>query len=227
MALPPVLHPSLFMSPVPARRVVAVAASTGGPSALTHLLSRLPAELPAGVIVVQHMPAGGFTRALAERLDGVCALKVREAQHGDPVALGQVLIAPAGCHLRVSRLRGAGVVLLDRGPAVNNHRPSADVLFESVARAFGARAVGVVLTGMGEDGAEGLHALRQAGGRTLAQDEQSSVVFGMPRAAVRRGAVDRVLPLEELARAVVTEADRAEAHYRWHHALQGANSQRM
>ena len=111
--------------------------------------------------------------------------------------------------------------------AVNEPSPSADMLLESVARTFGARAVGVVLTGMGEDGAEGLHALRQAGGRTLAQDEQSSVVFGMPRAAVHRGAVDRVLPLEELAAAVVTEAGSAEAHYRWHHAQQGADSQRM
>jgi two-component system, chemotaxis family, protein-glutamate methylesterase/glutaminase len=190
---------------VPAQRLVAMAASTGGPSALTQVLSRLPGDLPAAVVVVQHMPQG-FTRNLAERLDSLCALRVREAQHGDPLMAGEVLIAPGGCQLRVGRFPGAAVVLLDHGPAVSSHRPSADVLFESAASAFGHRTVGVLLTGMGEDGATGLQAVRRAGGRTLAQDERSSVVFGMARVAVERGAVERVLPLDEIPEAVAAAA---------------------
>jgi two-component system, chemotaxis family, protein-glutamate methylesterase/glutaminase len=195
---------------LPTRRAVAVAASTGGPAALAHLLARLPADLPAAVLVVQHMPEG-FTRGLADRLNNLCGLSVREAQDGEPLQAGHVLVAPGGRHLRVGRARDGCVALLDRGPTVSGHRPSADVLFESVARAFGPRGVGVLLTGMGEDGAEGLAALRSAGGRTLAQDEESSVVYGMPRAAVQRGAVERVLPLERIADAVAAEVARPQA----------------
>ncbi|HEX6739356.1 MAG TPA: chemotaxis response regulator protein-glutamate methylesterase [Vicinamibacteria bacterium] len=213
--LPAPPPPSPSVSPLappsaPSRRVVAVAASTGGPAALADLLARLPADLPAAVLVVQHMPEG-FTRGLADRLNNLCGLTVREAQDGEPLQAGLVLVAPGGRHLRVGRGRDGCVALLDRGPTVSGHRPSADVLFESVARAFGARAGGVLLTGMGEDGAEGLAALRRAGGRTLAQDEESSVVFGMPRAAVQRGAVERVLPLERIADAVVGVLSRSQA----------------
>jgi two-component system, chemotaxis family, protein-glutamate methylesterase/glutaminase len=209
----PLPLPSLVAPPTqtaPTRRVVAVAASTGGPAALAHLLARLPRELPAAVLVVQHMPEG-FTKGLAERLNNLCSLSVREAQDGEPLQAGHVLVAPGGRHLRVGRGRDSCVALLDRGPTVSGHRPSADVLFDSVARIFGPRAVGVLLTGMGEDGAEGLAALRAAGGRTLAQDEESSVVFGMPRAAVQRGAVERVLPLERIADAVAAELFRPPA----------------
>jgi two-component system, chemotaxis family, protein-glutamate methylesterase/glutaminase len=203
----PVAQPVGSPPSLPTRRVVAVAASTGGPAALTHLLGRLPTDLSAAVLVVQHMPEG-FTRLLAERLDNLCALSVHEAQDGEPLRAGHVLVAPGGRHLRVGPGRDGCVALLDRGPDVNGHRPSADVLFESVARTFGARAVGVLLTGMGEDGAQGFVALRRAGARTLVQDEESSVVFGMPRAAILRGAVERVLPLERIPDAVVAEVSR-------------------
>jgi two-component system chemotaxis response regulator CheB len=208
--LPPAPRPAAAPSSLPTRRVVALAASTGGPAALAHMLARLPADLPAAVLVVQHMPEG-FTRMLAERLNNLCALNVHEAQDGETLQAGQVLVAPGGRHLRVGRGRDGCVALLDRGPAVSGHRPSADVLFESVARTFGPRSVGVLLTGMGEDGAEGLSALRRAGGRTLVQDEESSVVFGMPRAAILRGAVERVLPLERIPEAVVAEIARPQA----------------
>lgn len=198
------------LPPTPARRVVALAASTGGPPALAHILGRLPADLAAAVLVVQHMPEG-FTRMLAERLNSICRLEVSEAQDGDPILAGRVLIAPGGRHLRLGRSRERWVALVDRRPAVSGHRPSADVLFESVAEICGGGAVGVVLTGMGEDGAEGLAALRRVGGRTLAQDAESSVVYGMPRAAAERGAVERVLPLELIAEAVAAEVNRSVA----------------
>ena len=190
-----------------ARQVVAIGVSTGGPAALAYLLPRLPADLKAAVVVVQHMPEGGFTEMLARRLSQGCGLDVREARDGDALRDGQVLVAPGGRHLRVRRRAQGPLALVGGGEPVSGHRPSADVLFQSVAAEFGPHALGVLLTGMGEDGAAGLEAIRTALGQTLAQDEESSVVFGMPRAAIARGAVEQVLPLEKIPEAIVSAVD--------------------
>jgi two-component system chemotaxis response regulator CheB len=183
--------------------VVAIGTSTGGPPSLHTILPSLPADFPAGVVVVQHMPPG-FTRSLAERLDAHCAMTVSEAVRGDMVLPGRILIAPAGLHLRLLRTAGGYQVLLDSRP-VTPHRPSADIMMESVARACGARCLGVILTGMGEDGTVGMRAIRQAGGRTLAESEETSLVYGMPRAAVQAGVVDRIVPLYSMAEAILSE----------------------
>jgi two-component system, chemotaxis family, protein-glutamate methylesterase/glutaminase len=181
----------------PQRTVIAIGASTGGPEAIRVLLSALPKEAPP-VVVAQHMPAG-FTRAFANMLDRECAIEVREAVAGDLLRPGLALIAPGGRHLTLKRAAGHLLADLTSGPLVSRHRPSVDVLFESVAQELGPRAVGVLLTGMGEDGARGLAALRQAGAATLAQDEASSVVFGMPKAAIDLGAADDVVALDTMA----------------------------
>lgn len=178
-------------------RIVAIGASTGGPDALAAVLRRLPSDMP-GIVVVQHMPAE-YTRRFAESLDETCAMKVKQAESGDRVEAGRVLLAPGNEHLRVRRHASGYDVALDQQERVSGHRPSVDVLFESVARAAGAEAVGVILTGMGRDGARGLLAMRRAGARTLAQDEATSVVFGMPRVAIEMGAAERVAPLDRIA----------------------------
>jgi two-component system, chemotaxis family, protein-glutamate methylesterase/glutaminase len=190
-----------------ARQVVAIGVSTGGPAALAYLLPRLPADLKAAVVVVQHMPEGGFTEMLARRLSQGCGLDVREARDGDALRDGQVLVAPGGRHLRVRRRPQGALALVGGGEPVSGHRPSADVLFHSVAEEFGPRGTGVLLTGMGEDGAAGLQEIRAASGHTLAQDEESSVVFGMPRAAIARGAVEQVLSLEKIPDAIVSAVE--------------------
>jgi len=183
---------------------VAIAASAGGPAALHQVIPRLPDSFPAAVLVVQHMPPG-FTRALAQRLDQVSRLPVREAQDLDPVLAGKVLIAPAGRQMWVERRgEGARVRVAQKGPVASLHRPSADVLFASVAAVYGPRALAVVLTGMGRDGLEGLKKIKQEGGRVLAQDQATSAIFGMPRAAIGAGLVDEVLPLPEIAEAIVS-----------------------
>jgi len=181
----------------PAAEVVAIAVSTGGPNALSLLLSQIRAHYRPGILIVQHMPEG-FTGQFAERLAKLSTIGVREAEDGDVVASGVALVAPGGRHMEVARASGKLLVRLSFAPPYKGHRPSADLLFQSVAKNLGSRALGIVLTGMGEDGAEGLLAIRAAGGHTLAQDEASSVVYGMPRAAVERGAVDKVLPLSEM-----------------------------
>jgi two-component system chemotaxis response regulator CheB len=178
--------------------VVAIGASTGGPAALQALVPALPAGFPAAVLVVQHIPRG-FSRSLAERLASRSALPVREAVDGERLQPGTVLVAPAGLHLKLHRRGTAVKVSLDEEPRSALHRPSVDVLMASVARVFGPRAVGVVLTGMGSDGTAGLKAIRQAGGRTLAESEESAVIYGMPKSAVDAGVVDRALPLGHLA----------------------------
>ena len=178
--------------------VVVIGTSTGGPPALQAIIPKLPPGLSSAILVVQHMPVG-FTRSLADRLASRSALPVREAQDGDSVAPGTVLIAPAGRHMKVQR-RGPGArIWLDDEPRAALHRPSVDVLMASVAKAYGARSLGVILTGMGSDGVEGLRAIRQTGGRTFAESEESCVIYGMPKAAVEAGVVDRSVPLARMA----------------------------
>jgi len=154
------------------------------------------------VVVVQHMPER-FTASFAERLDAVCSMRVREARHGEPIRPGTVLIAPGNHHMEVVPTHGGFRVSLNSEAAVNHHRPSVDVLFESCARQLRSRAIGVILTGMGADGAQGLLAMRRAGARTIAQDESSSVVFGMPKEAIANGSVEVVTPLENVAQAIL------------------------
>ncbi|MGF1660261.1 MAG: chemotaxis response regulator protein-glutamate methylesterase [Rubrimonas sp.] len=177
--------------------VIVIGASTGGTEALRDVLTALPPDAPA-IAVVQHMPAG-FTAAFARRLDGLCAIEVREAADGDQMRRGLALIAPGDRHLALRRSgRGYAVALVD-GPPVSRHRPSVDVLFRSAAQVAGPNAVGAILTGMGDDGAVGLREMRQMGATTIAQDEASCVVFGMPKEAIARGGVEIVLPLDRVA----------------------------
>ena len=182
-------------------KIVAIGISTGGPQSLQYLLSQLPPDFPGCIVIVQHMPEG-FTEMFAKRLDECCALNVKEAQSGDLLVAGRVLICPGNRHLKVKRMPLGDVAVLSDEPRVNGHRPSADVMFKSVAEEFGARAVGVIMTGMGEDGAQGLGVLKAAGGMTIAQGEQSCIVFGMPKAAIDRGHAMRVVDLEALASAL-------------------------
>jgi two-component system chemotaxis response regulator CheB len=186
----------------PASKVVAIGISTGGPNSIEYLFHELPADFPAAILVVQHMPPG-FTAAFARRLNDSCHLEVKEAQSGDLVSAGRILICPGDRHMRVRRMPLGDVVVLSDDPKTNGHRPSVDVLFRSVAAEFAADSIGLLMTGMGEDGAEGLGVLKAAGALTIAQDEASSVVFGMPRAAIERGYANRVLPLEAIANALV------------------------
>ncbi len=179
-------------------KVVAIGISTGGPQSLQYLLAQLPHDFPGSIVVVQHMPEG-FTDMFARRLDECCALNVKEAQSGDLLVAGRVLICPGSRHLKVKRLPLGDIAILSDDPRVNGHRPSADVLFKSVAEEFGERAVGLLMTGMGEDGAHGLGLIKAGGGITIAQSEQSCVVFGMPKAAIERGHAMRVVDLEALA----------------------------
>jgi two-component system chemotaxis response regulator CheB len=181
-------------------KVVVVGVSTGGPAALGRFLPRFPADTSLALIVVQHLPAG-FTAALAERLDSMCAIRVREAADGDRPEPGLALIAPGDRHLEVLP---DGSLRTTEDPEVNGVRPSADVTMRAAAAVFGRRAVGVVMTGMGKDGAEGMRAIKSVGGATLVQDEASSVIWGMPRACVDAGLADRVVPLDALADAVRT-----------------------
>jgi two-component system chemotaxis response regulator CheB len=174
-------------------RVVAIGSSTGGVQSIEAVLTALPRTTP-GIIIVQHMPEK-FTAALAERLNGLCQMEVKEAADGDRVLDGRVLIAPGGKHIQLTRSGARYVVSVKDGPLVNRHKPSVDVMFRSVAQIAGANAAGLILTGMGDDGARGLLAMRQAGARTVAQDEASCVVFGMPKEAIRMGAAGEVMAL--------------------------------
>ncbi|WP_179504798.1 MULTISPECIES: protein-glutamate methylesterase/protein-glutamine glutaminase [unclassified Sphingomonas] len=177
--------------------VVCVGASTGGTEALREVLEALPANAP-GIVIVQHMPEH-FTRAFARRLDGLCAVTVKEAEDGDTVMRGHVLIAPGGKHMLLERQGARYLVSVRDGPLVSRHRPSVDVLFRSAARCAGSNAVGIIMTGMGDDGARGLLEMKQAGARTMAQDEATSVVFGMPKEAIARDAADKIVPLGAIA----------------------------
>jgi two-component system chemotaxis response regulator CheB len=185
--------------------VVAIGASTGGPVALQMILPRFPKGISFSVLVVQHMPPG-FTAPLARRFDMLCDVPVREAVDGDTVRPGEVLIAPAGLHMTVRKTAGHTSVTLGLEPQDEIHRPSIDVLFASVALSFGRRAVGVILTGMGSDGAAGLKAIKEEGGFAIAQDEATSAIFGMPRAAAEKGGVDKMLPVTSIAEEILKRA---------------------
>lgn len=182
-------------------KVVAIGASTGGTEALKDVLTALPADFP-GIVIVQHMPEA-FTRQFAARLDSMCSLQVQEAKDGDAVLPGRALLAPGGHHMALVRRGSENTVRVYRGERVNRHQPSVDVLFSSCARQLGCNGVGVLLTGMGSDGARGLLEMRQARAYTIAQDEASCVVYGMPREAVMLGGVDQVLPLHKIAPALL------------------------
>ncbi|MEI7535659.1 MAG: chemotaxis response regulator protein-glutamate methylesterase [Comamonadaceae bacterium] len=184
-------------------RVVALGTSTGGTQALEVVLRVLPRVCP-GIVIVQHMPEK-FTAEFARRLDGLCQISVKEAQHNDRVIQGQALIAPGGKHMMMRRNGAQYFVDVVDGPLVNRHRPSVDVLFRSVAKTAGANALGVIMTGMGDDGAAGLLEMHHAGARTLAQDEDSCVVFGMPKEAIKRGGVERTVPLNSIGREIMQQ----------------------
>lgn len=179
-------------------KVIAIGISTGGPQALDYVISQLPPDFSGTVLIVQHMPEG-FTEMFAKRLDETCAIEVKEAKSGDLLLPGRVLVCPGNKHMRVKHMPLGDVVVLTDGEKVNGHRPSADVLLHSVGQEFGERAIGVLMTGMGEDGAEGLGTIKKNGGLTIAQSEESCVVYGMPRAAVERGYATRVVSLAMMA----------------------------
>jgi two-component system chemotaxis response regulator CheB len=186
-------------------KLVLIGASTGGTEAIRQVLEPLPANSPA-IMITQHMPAG-FTRSFVQRLDNLCAMQVHEAEDGQRVLPGHVYLAPGGiAHMKLARSGANYVVKLDDSEPVNRHRPSVDVLFNSAAQVAGKNAVGVLLTGMGKDGAQGLLAMRQAGAITFAQDEASCVVFGMPREALHIGATDTAVPLAEMSERILTSA---------------------
>jgi len=190
-------------------RIIAIGASTGGTEAIREVLSGLPADSPA-VVIAQHIPAA-FSGPFTRRMDSICALSVCEPRDGQQIMPGHVYIAPGGLHLMVERDGARYLCRLSEGPLVNRHRPSVDVLFRSVAQNVGPNAVGAILTGMGDDGARGLKEMLEAGAQTVAQDEASSVVWGMPGAAVRLGGAAEVLPLERIASALLRLASRAGA----------------
>jgi two-component system chemotaxis response regulator CheB len=191
-------------------KIVAVGASTGGTVALQEFLMAMPPHSP-GIVIVQHMPEG-FTRSFAERLDKICQIAVQEGRQGDWVTPGKAIIAPGNHHLLVSRSGARYMVEVRQGPLINRHRPSVDVLFRSVANAAGANAVGVIMTGMGDDGARGLLEMRQSGAFTVAQDESTSVVFGMPKMAIQMGAACSIQPLSRIAASVSQHFYHTEAN---------------
>lgn len=182
-------------------RLIVVGASTGGTEAIKEFLVRMPADCP-GILVTQHMPES-FTQSFAQRLDSVCRIRVKEAAHGDRIVPGHAFIAPGHSHLLLGRSGAHYVCELSAGPPVNRHRPSVDVLFRSVANCAGPNAIGVILTGMGKDGAIGMLEMKRAGAYNFAQDEASCVVYGMPKEAVAAGGVDEVVPLQEMTARVL------------------------
>jgi two-component system chemotaxis response regulator CheB len=185
------------LRPIAPTHIVAIGVSTGGPNALQYMFSHLPADFSGSILVVQHMP-DGFTELFAKRLDDSCPIRVKEAQSGDLLVAGRALICPGNRHMKVKKLPLGNVALLSEEAPVNGHRPSVDVLFHSVAQAFGPQAMAVLMTGMGEDGAFGLGEIRAAGGFTVAQSKETCVVYGMPKAAIERGYAMRIADLQDL-----------------------------
>jgi two-component system chemotaxis response regulator CheB len=183
--------------PVAPTSIVAIGVSTGGPNALQYLFSKLPVDFAGSILVVQHMP-DGFTELFAKRLDETCPIRVKEAQSGDLLVAGRALICPGNRHMKVRKMPLGNVAFLTDDPPVNGHRPSVDVLFRSVAEEFGPQVMAVLMTGMGEDGAVGMGAIRATGGITVAQSEKTCVVFGMPKAAIERGFVMKTVHLQDL-----------------------------
>jgi two-component system chemotaxis response regulator CheB len=183
------------------QKVIAIGASTGGTEALKEVLIRFPLNTP-GILIVQHMPAQ-FTRAFAERLNGICQIEVKEAKDTDSVLNGQALIAPGNFHMILRRSGAKYYVNVKDGPLVHHQRPAVDVLFNSVAQYAGSNAIGVILTGMGADGAQGMLKMKEGGARTIAQDEESCVVFGMPKEAIKLNAIDRVAPLGQISNEII------------------------
>jgi two-component system, chemotaxis family, protein-glutamate methylesterase/glutaminase len=207
------LSADVMLPPPPSRAmakttetVVCIGASTGGTESLREVLQALPAD-PPGIVIVQHMPEK-FTTSFAARLNSLCAMEVKEAEDGDAVLRGRVLIAPGNRHTVLERSGARYHVSVKDGPLVSRHRPSVDVLFRSAAAAAGSNAIGVIMTGMGDDGAHGMQEMKQAGAFTIAQDEATSIVFGMPKEAIARGCVDRVLPLQSIASGILHAAAR-------------------
>lgn len=192
--IPPAFKQSMIKT---TEKVVVVGASTGGTEALTEFLTALPPDSP-GIVIVQHMPEK-FTTSFANRLNDICNITVKEAENNDTIIRGKALIAPGNFHTLVKRSGARYFVEVKEGPLVNRHRPSVDVLFRSTARYAGANSVGIIMTGMGDDGAKGLLEMKEAGAKTIAQDEKTCVVFGMPKEAIKIGAVDKILPLEQMA----------------------------
>ncbi len=191
--------------------LIAIGASTGGTEAIEEVLTHLPGDMP-GIVITQHIPAG-FSRAFAERLNKFCPMRVAEAADGDQVQPGLALIAPGNFHMILRKSGGVYRVTVKDGPMICYQRPSVDVLFSSVAEAAGAHAVGAILTGMGSDGAQGMKRMKDAGAVTIAQDEASCVVFGMPKEAIRLGGVDRVVPLHSVAQAICSALSAAGVGY--------------
>lgn len=188
-------------------KLVAIGTSTGGPRALQQVITQLPRDLPCGVVIVQHMPPG-FTKSLAERLDSLSAVTVKEAEDNDIIRPGHVYIAPGDYHMRVQKQGSSYMIVLNQDPPLASHRPAVDILFDSVAP-FGSRIVSVILTGMGSDGAKGMQKIKTAGGKVIAEDESTAVIYGMPKAVAELGIADSILPIQCIADAIVNSVKKS------------------
>ncbi|WP_371371243.1 chemotaxis response regulator protein-glutamate methylesterase [Sporomusa aerivorans] len=192
--IPVLKRPYLPASSLSEERIIAIGTSTGGPRALQEIITKLPGSIPCGVLVVQHMPPG-FTKSLAERLNSLSSVTVKEAEHNDVIRPGLVIIAPGDYHMLIEREGGKAVVKLNQQPPIGGHRPAVDPMMESVARIYGGKTIGVILTGMGHDGAKGMQAIKQQNGYTIAEDQSTAVVFGMPKSAIELGVIDKIAPI--------------------------------
>ncbi len=199
-------------APVSTEHVLAIGVSTGGPNALSYLLPQIPKDFPAGIVIVQHMPAG-FTEMFSARLNAACDIEVKQAMDGDLVMPGRALIAPGDRHLKIKRMTLGTIAVLSDAPHVGGHRPSVDVLFRSVASEYGQQATGVIMTGMGSDGSDGIGEIKARGGMTIAQDENSCVVFGMPKVAIEKGNIVNTVSLAGMGSFLLEHFSKKEAAY--------------